>query len=223
MLPLTPKFLRPLLVVVPEATGVAINVEPVPSSFTAVEVVVLVGRDRREVETRDIPVELQRGAIVARDERTRVVVVDLAVTTAVQVAVLIAVAAELRGTNGARDAWMHRCSCGLRRAVRIERRRRRVEGAAIGGLAAARRRIDRESRAERFGGREQQLHAAVDAVLVGPGEIAVVFVLDVALALVGVDRAAPRELAIDDRAATGGARDDGVQIADTSPTSSRRA
>ena len=212
MLPLTRNSWRPLLVVVPEAAGVAIDVVRRAVVVDRLEVVVLVGGDGREIEPRDVPVELQRGAIAAGDQRTRVVVVDLVVAAAVEIAAFVAVAAELlepapRETRGRIGAQR------IRRAVRIERGRRRVEGARVRGLAAARRRIDRQSRAERLGGREQQLHAAVDAILVGPGEIAVVFVLDVALALVGVDGAAPRELAIDDRAATGGARDDGVQVA----------
>ncbi len=77
------QLLAPLLVVVPEAAGVAIHVEHRAFVVDRLEVIVLVRGDGREVERARIPVELQRRAVAAGDQRPRVVVVHLVVAAAV--------------------------------------------------------------------------------------------------------------------------------------------
>jgi hypothetical protein len=216
------QFLAGLAVVIPEAARVAVHVERRALVVGCVEVVVLVGGDRGQVVSAQVPVQFRRGAIAAGDQRPLIVVVDGIDAAAIQEIARIAVAALLREPAP-------RQACGgvggerVDAAVGKARRRRRVDGAAVGGLAAARLGVQRDAGVEVRAGRQQELHAAGHAVLVGVGDVRVVGVLDVAGALADADRGAVRQQVVDDRAAGRIAGQHRVQLAQRQrPRSIRR-
>ncbi len=189
------QFLADLVVVVPEAAGVAIDVERGAVVVDRVEVVRLPGGDRRQgLAAGDLPVQFGGQAVAAGHERVLGVVVDAGVVVGQAVARVV-------GEPAARQARRGVGGQRVRGAVRILGGRRREDGVAVGGLAGARLDVAFEARAEAVERRQQELDAARHAVRVRVGLVAVVGVRARALLSIDRERAAPGQQVVDHRAA----------------------